>query len=111
MKKIKTFDQFLTEGELPSWAQPEGSSGNMNFLVPNYSKYRNSKQAMSRFSVGDTVICTKDGAHCMGMTGEIVSMEGGRMITFRIPNGQTFEVEPEYLEPAPSTNIQEVIPE
>ncbi len=111
MKKFKTFDEFLTEGELPDWAQPSAHPGNMDFLFQNYTEYRDKKQAMSRFSVGDTVTCTKDGAKCMGMTGEIVSMESGKWISFRTPDGSTFEVEPEYLEIAPSPNIQEVTPE
>jgi hypothetical protein len=111
MKKLKSFDNFIAEGELPSWAKPEANPGNMDFLVPNYTEYRDKKQAMSRFSVGDTVSCTKDGAKCMGMTGEIVSMESGKWITFRVPDGSTYEIEPEYLVIAPSPNIQEITPE
>lgn len=97
MKKLKSFDAYIAEGELPDWAKPSGDIGEMDFLAPNYQKYRDKKQSMTNFQVGDIVMCEKHAAACHGKTGKITSMEGARLITFQTAEGETFEIEPQYL--------------
>lgn len=107
MKKLKSFDDYMAEGELPDWAKPSGDIGQMDFLATNFQDYRDKKQSMTNFQVGDVVMCEKHTATCHGKVGTITSMEGVRLITFQTVEGETFEIEPQYLRKVEGQNIVE----
>jgi hypothetical protein len=97
MKKLKSFDDYINEGVLPDWAQPSASSGNFEFPNVNYQEYRDRKQSMTNFQVGDEVRCEKPNTPCHDKSGKITSMEGSKYITFQTKDGETIEVEPQFL--------------
>jgi hypothetical protein len=73
MKKyVKSFRGFINEGELPSWSKPNGNYKNRNWLSPNYKKYENIAQSMTRFVVGDKIVEIES-----GISGNITSMGDG----------------------------------
>jgi hypothetical protein len=93
MKKIKNFDEFINEGVMPDWAKPNGNYQNRGWLQPNYSKFQDVRQSMTRFTVGDKVVEVES-----GLTGTITSMgDGLNTITWKCGSGDRHDSYPQEL--------------
>ena len=90
MGKLKSYNEFIAEGLLPDWAKPTSSLKDETNLL----KYRDGKQSMTRFSVGDVV----ENVHT-GIIGEISSMgDGMNTLTIYDEAGARYDYKAEDLE-------------
>lgn len=68
MGKLKSYDEYINEGMLPEWARPTSDLKDRTNLMA----FRDDRQSMTRFSVGDKVKCIHS-----GIFGRIASMGDG----------------------------------
>lgn len=74
---VKLFEEFIQEGIMPEWTQPNAQVGSIGHAAVenSFGKHQDPTQSMTVFSVGDPVRCINPGKPEYGRIGKIVAFE------------------------------------
>ena len=92
--KIKGYDDWLNEGDMPEWAQPNNSFANGKSMGPNFPEYTEEGQSMIGFVPGDRVTEINT-----NISGNIISLgDGCNTIKWRCDIGKIRDTQPQGLQ-------------